>query len=99
MRQLKKRLWYSLERIPKVLFVHSSKQRHLVARARNRKVETHRDGSRVHYFADDNKYSLQDLFEHEKLNSVEDQNEMFIKLAGKAAQGNMGLIFLKRKLE
>ncbi|KAJ9599751.1 hypothetical protein L9F63_026401 [Diploptera punctata] len=60
---------------------------------KKQKVETHRDGSRVHYFADDDKYSLQDLFEHEKLNSVEDQNEMFIKLAGKAAQGNMDDIF------
>ncbi|KAJ9600228.1 hypothetical protein L9F63_009475 [Diploptera punctata] len=60
---------------------------------KKQKVETHRDGSRVRYFADDDKYSLQDLFEHEKLNSVEDQNEMFIKLAGKAAQGDMDDIF------
>ncbi|KAJ9590895.1 hypothetical protein L9F63_016077 [Diploptera punctata] len=60
---------------------------------KKQKVETHRDSSRVCYFADDDKYSLQDLFEHEKLNSVEDQNEMFIKLAGKAAQGDMDDIF------
>ncbi|KAJ9575240.1 hypothetical protein L9F63_025809 [Diploptera punctata] len=65
---------------------------------KKQKVETHRDGSRVHYFADDDKYSLQDLFEREKLNSVEDQNEMFIKLAGKQLKATW-MIFLKRKLE
>ena len=56
---------------------------------KKQKVETHMDGLRVRYFADDDKYSLQDLFEHEKLSSVGDQNEVFVKLAGKVRQGDM----------
>ncbi|XP_046383601.1 CWF19-like protein 2 [Ischnura elegans] len=47
------------------------------------KVDTHVDGKRVRYFADDDKYSLKEMFEREKLNTVEDSNEMFSKLASK----------------
>ncbi|XP_018579736.1 CWF19-like protein 2 homolog [Anoplophora glabripennis] len=50
---------------------------------RKKKVETHRDGQRVRYFADDDKYSLKQMFESEKYNSVEDQNSEFVKMAGK----------------
>lgn len=53
-------------------------------RRKKEKADTHgADGQRVRYFADDDKYSLQDMFQQEKLTTVEDQNEMFTKLAGK----------------
>lgn len=53
-------------------------------RRKNQKAETHSaEGQRVRYFPDDDKYSLQDMFQKEKLTTVEDQNEMFSKLAGK----------------
>ncbi|XP_067013384.2 CWF19-like protein 2 [Anabrus simplex] len=52
-------------------------------RRKKQKVETHADGKRVRYFADDDKYSLQEMFQREKLSTVEDQNEAFAKLAAK----------------
>ncbi|XP_021916125.1 CWF19-like protein 2 isoform X2 [Zootermopsis nevadensis] len=52
-------------------------------RRRKQKMETHSDGKRVRYYADDDKYSLKDLFEREKLGTAEDQNKMFSKLAAK----------------
>lgn len=54
-------------------------------RRRKQKMETHAEGKRVRYFADDDKYSLQDLFVREKLSTVEDNNKMFSKLAAKGA--------------
>lgn len=50
---------------------------------KKRKIETHTDGQRVRYFADDDKHSLQEMFENEKYNTVEDQNLEFIKMASK----------------
>lgn len=47
------------------------------------KVETHSGGQRVRYFADDDKYSLQELFEKEKFSTVEDQNMAFGKMISK----------------
>lgn len=53
-------------------------------RRKKQNVETHSsDGQRVRYFPDDDKYSLKDMFQREKLTTAEDQNEMFTKLAGK----------------
>ncbi|XP_054260957.1 CWF19-like protein 2 homolog isoform X2 [Macrosteles quadrilineatus] len=52
-------------------------------RRRGKKVETHTGGKRMRYFADDDKYSLQEMFQREKLNTVEDSNEVFAKLASK----------------
>uniref|UniRef100_A0A1B6EDH0 Cwf19-like C-terminal domain-containing protein n=1 Tax=Clastoptera arizonana TaxID=38151 RepID=A0A1B6EDH0_9HEMI len=52
-------------------------------RRKGQKMETHKDGKRMRYFADDDKYSLQDMFQREKLSTVEDHNEMFAKLASK----------------
>ncbi|KAJ1522720.1 hypothetical protein ONE63_001880 [Megalurothrips usitatus] len=53
-------------------------------RRKKEKTETHsKDGQRVRYFPDDDKYTLHDMFQKEKLTTVEDQNEMFTKLAGK----------------
>ncbi|XP_039300504.1 CWF19-like protein 2 homolog [Nilaparvata lugens] len=49
-----------------------------------KKVKTHDDsGKRVRYFADDDRFTLQEMFEREKRNTAEDQNEMFARLAGK----------------
>lgn len=50
---------------------------------RKKNVETHKDGQRVRYFADDDKYSLKQMFETEKYNSAENQNSEFIKMAGR----------------
>ena len=36
-------------------------------------VETHKDGQRVRYFGDDDKYDLQQMYEREKMNAAEDQ--------------------------
>lgn len=48
------------------------------------KVPTHdRGGERVRYFADDDRHSLQNLFEREKMTTAEDQNAEFARLAGK----------------
>ncbi|XP_071441217.1 CWF19-like protein 2 [Hetaerina americana] len=52
-------------------------------RKKGAKVETHTDGKRVRYFADDDKYSLKEMFEREKLDTVEDSNEMFSKLVAR----------------
>ncbi|KAH7954091.1 hypothetical protein HPB49_015475 [Dermacentor silvarum] len=48
------------------------------------KVPTHdRGGERVRYFADDDRHSLKNLFEREKMTTAEDQNAEFARLAGK----------------
>lgn len=50
---------------------------------RKHKVDTHQDGQRVRYFADDDKYSLKQMFENEKYNSVEDSNREFLDMTKK----------------
>lgn len=55
---------------------------------KKRKVETHTGGDRVRYFADDDKYSLKQIFENEKFNSVEDENRQFMQLAGKISKND-----------
>ncbi|XP_044255818.1 CWF19-like protein 2 homolog [Tribolium madens] len=55
---------------------------------RKRKVETHQEGQRVRYFTDDDKYSLQQMFENEKFNSVEDQNSEFMRMASKVRKND-----------
>lgn len=48
------------------------------------KVATHdRGGERVRYFADDDRHSLKQMFEREKMTTAEDQNAEFARLAGK----------------
>lgn len=48
------------------------------------KVPTHdRDGERVRYFADDDRHSLKNMFQREKMTTAEDQNAEFARLAGK----------------
>lgn len=53
------------------------------SRRRKEKVETHSGGQRVRYFADDDKYSLQELFQKEKFSTIEDQNMSFGKIISK----------------
>ncbi|XP_022241343.1 CWF19-like protein 2 isoform X1 [Limulus polyphemus] len=51
---------------------------------KKQKVKTHdAEGSRVRYFADDDKFSLQQLFEKEKGTTADDQNADFANIAGK----------------
>lgn len=50
---------------------------------RAKKVQTHQDGERMRYFADDDKYSLKQMFENEKYNTIDDQNSQFMKAASK----------------
>lgn len=53
------------------------------SKKKKQKVETHKGGERIRYFADDDKYSLKQMFENEKFSSIEDQNNQFIQMAGK----------------
>lgn len=54
------------------------------SRKKKAKVPTHdRGGERVRYFADDDRHSLKNLFEREKMTTAEDQNAEFARLAGK----------------
>lgn len=57
-------------------------------RRKKQKVETHtgKDGERERYFDDDDKFDLKTLVEREKLGTAEDQNQMFARLAGRAAE-------------
>ncbi|XP_014285506.1 CWF19-like protein 2 [Halyomorpha halys] len=57
--------------------------------SRKRKTETHEGQTRVRYFADDDKYSLKDMFEREKYNAVDDDQSTFIKLVAKETQDDM----------
>lgn len=50
-------------------------------RRRKKAVETHVDNERVKYFADDDKYSLKQMFENEKFSSANDQDSEFMKIA------------------
>ncbi|KAJ8984559.1 hypothetical protein NQ317_006846 [Molorchus minor] len=50
---------------------------------RKKNIETHRDGQRVRYFADDDKYSLKQMFENEKYTSIDVQNKEFAKIVSK----------------
>ncbi|XP_012277476.1 CWF19-like protein 2 [Orussus abietinus] len=52
--------------------------------AKNRKkknVNTHQSGQRIRYFPDDDKYSLEQLYEREKGSSAKDTEASFVKIA------------------
>ena len=57
-------------------------------RRKKTKTETHKDGERVRYFGDDEKYSLQQLYEREKMGQAEDQHGLLSRLAGSAEKTN-----------
>lgn len=50
---------------------------------RKKAAETHSNQQRVRYFPDDDKYSLQQMFENEKYTSASDQDSTFMKIASK----------------
>lgn len=68
---------------------HQNPTTQLCGGHRKRKFERMHEasGQRTKYFADDDKYSLKDLVEREKLNTAEDVNTMFARLSGKKFQG------------
>ncbi|XP_022643985.1 CWF19-like protein 2 [Varroa destructor] len=47
------------------------------------KPDTHRAGDRMRYFADDDRQSLKEMFEREKLSTAADDMAMFAKMAGR----------------
>lgn len=52
--------------------------------SKKKKINTHVNNERVRYFADDDKYSLKEMFENEKYESVDEQHKQFLKIASKA---------------
>ncbi|XP_043475298.1 CWF19-like protein 2 [Leptopilina heterotoma] len=60
-------------------------------RKRKKMVQTHTGGERVRYFADDDKYSLNEMFQSERGKSSKEDDEMFVKLASKS--GDMDELF------
>merc|ERR1711915_1129322 len=62
---------------------HNEKQK-----KRKTKVETHKDGERVRYFGDDDRYDLKQMFQREKMNNAEDQHQMMARLSSKAEKTN-----------
>ncbi|CAG9854110.1 unnamed protein product [Phyllotreta striolata] len=52
-------------------------------KSKSKKIETHQGKERVRYFADDDKYSLKQMFENEKYNTADNQDKEFIKSFGK----------------
>ncbi|XP_030745795.1 CWF19-like protein 2 homolog [Sitophilus oryzae] len=50
---------------------------------RKKAVDTHQDKQRSRYFPDDDKYSLQQMFENEKFNNADEQDKEFLKVASK----------------
>ncbi|ODN06629.1 CWF19-like protein 2 [Orchesella cincta] len=55
-------------------------------RVKDKISETHKDGQRVRYFPDDDKYTLQNMFQKEKMNTAADENALFARIAGKGAK-------------
>lgn len=56
-------------------------------RKANRKKTHDSQGQRVQYFADDSKFSLQDLYQREKFVSAADQQAEFVRLSAKGVEG------------
>uniref|UniRef100_H3ANC0 CWF19-like protein 2 n=1 Tax=Latimeria chalumnae TaxID=7897 RepID=H3ANC0_LATCH len=52
-------------------------------RRKRQLIGTHTDGERVRYFYDDDKHSLRELVKREKMETAEDQNARFIRMASK----------------
>ncbi|XP_030378669.1 CWF19-like protein 2 homolog [Scaptodrosophila lebanonensis] len=53
-----------------------------------KKVETHEDGQRVRYFADDDRYDIKQMFEREKHSSAADSNMQFADILSKHKNPN-----------
>lgn len=52
------------------------------------KVSTHIDGERLRFFADDDKYSLKQMFEAEKMTTSAESDSQFMKVAAKLRNKN-----------
>ncbi|XP_056634683.1 CWF19-like protein 2 homolog [Diorhabda sublineata] len=50
---------------------------------KKKRTETHKDNQRIRYFADDDKYSLKEMFENEKYNAGGNQDQEFLKAYSK----------------
>lgn len=68
-------------------------------RSKKRRVATHENKQRVRYFADDDKHSLQDMFENERFNTVADQNATFARLMGREMSRKDGSLALDDPFE
>ncbi|GAV03441.1 hypothetical protein RvY_13864 [Ramazzottius varieornatus] len=67
--------------------VASSSAMHAAGQAKKAKVASHdKDGERQRYFADDDKYSLIELVSMERMQSAQDQNAFFARMAGKVTE-------------
>lgn len=67
------------------------------SKRKKKKLETHDAGNRLKYFADDDKYSLKQMFENEKYNTSEQQDSEFLKLTSKVAKlDDMDDIFMDK---
>lgn len=58
------------------------------ARKKQKRLETHKDGERIRYFPDDDKYDIKQMYEREKYTSASDANLEFAKIAGKHKNPN-----------
>ncbi|XP_060532592.1 CWF19-like protein 2 homolog [Cylas formicarius] len=55
---------------------------------KKRKIETHKNNERVKYFADDDNYSLKEMFEEEKYNMPNDHNKDFVEIYSKVRKND-----------
>ncbi|XP_043290104.1 CWF19-like protein 2 [Venturia canescens] len=53
-------------------------------RRKAKKVDTHESGKRVRYFADDDKFTLQEMFQREKGETSAENDATFVKMASKS---------------
>lgn len=57
-------------------------------KVKKQKVATHEDGQRSRFFADDDKYSLKQMFEAEKMTTSAESDSQFMKVASKLRNKN-----------
>lgn len=57
-------------------------------KVKKEKVTTHVDGERLRFFADDDKYSLKQMFEAEKMTTSAESDSQFMKVAAKLKNKN-----------
>lgn len=57
-------------------------------KVKKERVATHEDGERLRFFADDDKYSLKQMFEAEKMTTSAESDSQFMKVAAKLRNKN-----------
>ncbi|KAL4646956.1 CWF19-like protein 2 [Arapaima gigas] len=55
-------------------------------RRKKQLIETHRDGERMRYFADDDSVDLREMVRREKMNSSSEQNALYSRMVAKAVR-------------